>query len=407
MFTTQRLRFFFGIVNTKKRWNLLRAANTTKTTTMMMTLGKPASAGLQLQLLVIASTLLVASVRGMFLYDGDPCTLKDGTNGVCQEATQCPWFLENIVKKKRYNERVSCGFDGAVEVICCKSDAPVTFKPGVRSGLACEQVPTANNRLTFHIIDGKEASDGEFPFMAALGYVNEEMAGTYDYRCGASLISPNFLLTAAHCIPRQGRPEVALLGTSSLASMNPGVVVRIKEFYPHPDYKASRSYNDIALIELERKLEKEPDVNPICIRNEVEDLPVDVILTAEGFGIVDVDKQLRSPQLMKVNLTTVAIDKCNETFATNNLLTNNRRLPQGIISTQYCAAGVENLDSKQVGDTCQGDSGGPLQIIEDDKFQLVGVTSFGNGCGSKTPSVYTRVARYIEWIESVVWPNGY
>lgn len=368
----------------------------------MMTLGKPAGAGLQLQLLVvIASTLLFASVRCMFLYDGDPCTLKDGTSGVCQESTQCPWFLENIVKKKRYSDRVSCGFDGAIEIICCKS-----FKPGVRSGLACEQVPTADNRLTFHIIDGEEVADGEFPFMAALGYVNEDVAGAYDYRCGASLISPNFLLTAAHCIPKQGRPEVALLGTSSLASMNPGVVVRIKEFYPHPDYKASRSYNDIALIELERKLEKEPDVNPICIRNAVEDLPADVTLTAEGFGIVDVDKQLRSPQLMKVNLTTVAIGKCNETFATNNLLTNNRRLPEGIISTQYCAAGKENVLTKQVGDTCQGDSGGPLQIIADDKFQLVGVTSFGNGCGSKTPSVYTRVARYIEWIESVVWPNG-
>lgn len=109
---------------------------------------------------------------------------------------------------------------------------------------------------------------------------------------------------------------------------------------------------------------------------------------------------------MKVNLTTVAIDKCNESFAANNLLAINRRLPQGIISTQYCATGKENVLTKQIGDTCQGDSGGPLQIIEDDKFQLVGVTSFGNGCGSNTPSVYTRVARYIEWIESVVWPTG-
>lgn len=136
--------------------------------------------------------------------------------------------METIIKKKLYNQRVTCGFDGAVEVICCKSDEPVTFKPGVRSGLACEQVPTADNRLTFHIIDGEEVADGEFPFMAALGYDNEYANGTYDYRCGASLISPNFLLTAAHCIPKQGRPEVALLGTSSLASMNPGVIVRIK-----------------------------------------------------------------------------------------------------------------------------------------------------------------------------------
>lgn len=159
--------------------------------------------------------------------DGDTCTLKDGEAGICQEATSCPWFLETIVKKKRFGERVTCGFDGPIEVICCKMDKPVTFKPGVRSGLACQDIPDADNRLTFHIIDGEDAADGEFPFMAALGYENEEIKDGYDYRCGASLISPNFLLTAAHCIPKQGRPVVALLGTASLNSMN-GVVVRIK-----------------------------------------------------------------------------------------------------------------------------------------------------------------------------------
>ncbi|XP_062538422.1 serine protease persephone-like isoform X1 [Armigeres subalbatus] len=376
-------------------------------TRMMMTLGKPIGAGLLLQLFLTGCTLLAASVHGQSqtLYDGDTCTLKDGEAGICQEATSCPWFLETIVKKKRFGERVTCGFDGPIEVICCKMDKPVTFKPGVRSGLACQDIPDADNRLTFHIIDGEDATDGEFPFMAALGYENEEIKDGYDYRCGASLISPNFLLTAAHCIPKQGRPVVALLGTASLNSMN-GVVVRIKEFYPHPDYRASRSYNDIALIELEKRLINEPDVNPICVRSDTGDLPNDVILTAEGFGIIDVDKQIRSAQMMKVNLTTVALTKCNQSFADNNLLTNNRRLPQGIIDTQYCATGRENIVTKQVGDTCQGDSGGPLQIVVDGKFQLVGVTSFGNGCGSNTPSVYTRVARFIDWIEPIVWPTG-
>lgn len=161
------------------------------------------------------------------LPEGDVCTLKDGEPGLCQESTSCPWFLENIVKKKRFGERVTCGFDGTTEVICCKMDQPVTFKPGVRSGLACQNIPDADNRLTFHIIDGEDAADGEFPFMAVLGYENEEIKDGYDYRCGASLISPNFLLTAAHCIPRQGRPVVALLGTASLNSMN-GVTVKIK-----------------------------------------------------------------------------------------------------------------------------------------------------------------------------------
>uniref|UniRef100_A0A182T721 Peptidase S1 domain-containing protein n=2 Tax=Neocellia TaxID=44535 RepID=A0A182T721_9DIPT len=158
-----------------------------------------------------------------------------------------------------------------------------------------------------------------------------------------------------------------------------------------------------ALIQLERRIENEPDVNPICLNDDLQDLPEDTVLTAEGYGIIDLDRNLRSNQLMKVNLTTVPWQKCNQSFADSNLLKNNRKLPQGIVATQYCATGRENEETKVVGDTCQGDSGGPLQILDDGKYKLVGVTSFGNGCGSNTPSVSTRVAAYIEWIESIVW----
>lgn len=372
----------------------------------MVTLGKPAAAGAAFLQLFILCVIVTNNVLLIYaqeeLYVGDRCTLKDGSRGTCREATHCPWFVDTILKKKRFNEKVSCGFMGATEIICCKG-----VDVGVRTQLACDRVPEITSRLTFHIIDGEEAEDGEFPFMAALGYDNEEIGVGYDYRCGASLISENFLLTAAHCIPKQSRPVVALLGTTRLnQSDSPGIEIKIKEFYPHPEYRSSRNYHDIALIELESRIDpNEPSVSPICLYGNTNDLPETTVLTAEGFGITDVDRQLRSPVLMKVNLTTVALEKCNQTFADNNLIKHNRKLPQGIINTQYCATGRENTVSKQIGDTCQGDSGGPIQIVQDDKFKLIGVTSFGNGCGSNTPSVYTRVSRYIDWIESVVWPK--
>lgn len=76
---------------------------------------------------------------------------------------------------------------------------------------AAEAEQGTESPLDFHIVGGEEAPEGEFPFMAVLGYANPDTTGSFVYRCGASLISPNFLLTAAHCKYSDGEPEVALL----------------------------------------------------------------------------------------------------------------------------------------------------------------------------------------------------
>jgi secreted trypsin-like serine protease len=55
-----------------------------------------------------------------------------------------------------------------------------------------------------------------------------------------------------------------------------------------------------------------------------------------------------------------------------------------------------------------GDSGGGVVSIKDDNkcmFVLLGITSYGKGCGFNMPAIYTRVSSYIDWIEANVWPN--
>lgn len=64
-------------------------------------------------------------------------------------------------------------------------------------------------------------------------------------------------------------------------------------FFPHPDYRTNRNYHDIALVQLERRIENEPDVNPICLNDDLSDLPEDTVLTAEGYGIIDLDRKSR------------------------------------------------------------------------------------------------------------------
>lgn len=103
----------------------------------------------------------------------------------------------------------------------------------------------------------------------------------------------------------------------------------------------------------------------------------------------------RSDELLKVSLNIYDNQLCSRGYA------NSRQLRKGIMASQLC---VGNVGGGR--DTCQGDSGGPLQITKQENhcvFYIIGITSFGQTCGSPVPAIYTRVASYLDWIESIVW----
>ena len=112
---------------------------------------------------------------------------------------------------------------------------------------------------------------------------------------------------------------------------------------------------------------------------------------------------------------------------TINRQANEPGLRDGLSESQYCAYDpVGNKDACQGNNSyfiritalsnCRssyiiyfsGDSGGPLQLFRGNNTNMasiIGVVSFGVGCGTKQPSVFTRVAYYLDWIEPIVWPN--
>ncbi|XP_039753579.1 serine protease persephone-like [Pararge aegeria] len=333
---------------------------------------------------------------------GDKCyPTEDILKGTCKIVTNCDIAIKYI--QETYTHPFSrCGFHGTKEIVCCPNTATIgedKFGDPRQIRIADRECQKISERglppLSLHIIGGEIANLGEFPHMAALGY---ERSDGYDFQCGGSLISDTFILSAAHCVDTLDRvtPTIARLGVVEIGDrqFNSESDFRIGEIITHPDYKRRTKYDDLALLRLENPVTFTVNLNAICLYTKDDDPKIPLTIT--GWGKTSTTRDIKSTVLLHANVTVVATSKCRESY------TNWRKLPEGIVDAQICAG-----DPMGLRDTCQGDSGGPLQGLtsNDGHYRLVAVTSFGRGCGSPVPGVYTRVSRYLDWIEKVVWPN--
>ncbi|XP_032514730.2 trypsin-7-like isoform X1 [Danaus plexippus] len=259
-------------------------------------------------------------------------------------------------------------------------------------------------------IGGRDAEDGEFPHMGALGW--RAVLGTWIFKCGSSLISSKFTLTAAHCskIPSDPTivnqvPEIVRLGEKNIIDIFANGVqptdAKILRIIIHPLYSPPKKYYDIALVELASELDFSSNVQPVCLWNNFDTSKLGSKVSSTGWGVVDTATKKTSPILQAIEIEMIDSGRCNQ------LLRHacNRRWC-GLQDHQFCAGKLEGGV-----DACQGDSGGPLQVKiklpdagEGTMHYLIGVTSFGIGCARPNlPGVYTRVSSFIDWIEDNVW----
>lgn len=132
----------------------------------------------------------------------------------------------------------------------------------------------------------------------------------------------------------------AQLGTTYREDLkHGGVRIKIKRTHRHPDYIPTQKYNDIGLVELERKVEFNDLIKPACL--QVEEKIDSAELIATGWGANHVGGDL-SPTLRKLNLTIVPYDICYQSYQPEV------RLEQGLNNEQQFCANAMNG-----GDTCQ------------------------------------------------------
>lgn len=361
-----------------------------------------------------------------FLAEGDSCDSLIGKPGICSKIENCPELVPSI--KNGIHPPV-CSFDKYQSIVCCQrpvlpdkpSDRPSTDQITVvdRSRVACNEhliilrnlmnASTSAQCEEFYydgpgIVGGEPALPREFPHMAALGFGVD--GNNVRWSCGGSLISRRYVLTAGHCLSLRsvGPVQWVRLGDLDLYSNSDDAKPQqfsVTERHAHPDYRPPSQYNDIALLRLDRDVIYNTYMRPACLNTEVDLL--DNVGVATGWGVITFAASAGSDILMKATLPVQPAQECVQGY---NSLTGGLQLATGFDDESMLCVG----DRQGEKDTCKGDSGGPYhkepQEYPECLHVIAGVTSFGKPVckGVNSPAVYTRVSKFVPWIETIVWP---
>lgn len=269
--------------------------------------------------------------------------------------------------------------------------------------------PVSQAQGTPLIINGKDANAGGYPWMTAL-VIDTVSAASFDgfaqQFCGGTLVAPEWVLTAAHCIfdvSSAFEEEEAIIenpslikvavGAHDLSAVAPADLSVVDAVYMHPQYAPAAIDFDVALLHLAEPL----SVTPIALAPASEG----TLAAAGGIGRAIGWGRLASSGfptvLQEVDLTLVASEPtCNAVFDGRRSALPESAPPR-ITPQMLCAGSGDGRPG-----VCNGDSGGPLFLrnVNGGPLQL-GVTSFGPAdCLSTTAfGVFARVSAVRPWID--------
>ncbi|KAK7066339.1 hypothetical protein SK128_015599 [Halocaridina rubra] len=220
------------------------------------------------------------------------------------------------------------------------------------------------------IVGGVEAVPHSWPHQVAL-FIDDL------YFCGGSLISDEWVMTAAHCMDGAGYVNV-VMGAHNIRNSEPEQVsMTSTNFFTHENWNSFTLANDIALIRLPSAVGLDQNIATVGLA--ASDPAVGTTVTPTGWGRPSDSSGSISDVLRQVDVPTMDNQPCDAIYGI-------------VLDSMIC------IDSTGGMGTCNGDSGGPLNY----NGVTIGITSFGAsaGCEAGYPDAFTRVTSFLAWIES-------
>lgn len=227
-------------------------------------------------------------------------------------------------------------------------------------------------RVNPEITAGTDVPDGLYPFVVALLDVRYGATAFQQQICGGALITPRYVLTAAHCLGngRHAGSNLRVAIGRTVLDSSQGDIVPVRTWVRHRGF-------DIAVIQLEHPVEGIQTIPMVAPGDTSLETPGTSLIVA-GWG--DTVRRpghgnpLYADRLEAATVPARSDDECQRAY----------RRQDFDPASDVCAGGTGT-------DACFGDSGGPL-FTATGGWRLVGILSGGHGCGTKIPSIYTQVS---------------
>jgi len=314
------------------------------------------------------------------------------SQAVCRDSYRyCRYYVRwgYCKTKKSLMTRIcakSCGFCGTTP----DTPAPPTAAPTGAPNTGPPPKPGTCGKPEIQgqrVIAGVTATRGSWPWQILMLYNGRG-------GCGGSIVGPRHVVTAAHCVAGRtrypSRFSVRVGEHDTRRREGSEAEYRVKRVYQHPSYQRPTSLNnDIAVFELEKPIQFNKYVQPVCLPDKDVAVGSDCYIT--GWGKVRHPGSMTN-LLQQAKMPVVSKAVCHKkNYAAI-------RIP--VTDAMICSGDGGN--TRKSG--CHGDSGGPFVCQVNGRWELHGAVSHGSPrCAStETFTVFARVAYFRDWINKIM-----